>query len=855
MQSEQPSVEVERESSFRSLASKSLALVMVAALAIMLVERQQTGDRPLLRIPGVNRGAPAELVRAGGPFESVRSEVKPMNAPAERAEFHVRQRLPLGARQLPLERLHAEYEQILGRERRRLPAIGGAPGGITGWKWLGPGNVGGRTRAMVINPVDPDVMYAGGVAGGVWKTTDGGGNWNPTDDFLLNLAVCALAIDPTNPNVLYAGTGEGWFSANVFVQGLGIFKSTDAGASWTFLTDTSAGFEYVQQIVISPNDSNRLYAGTRTGVWRSDDAGATWDIVLANPTYASGPSSTVGCIVGCTDLVVRNDTNPDTLFAAFGSLQSDGLYRSSNGGDSWLQYSVPTNQGRCSIALAPSDQDTMYLLMADNGTGGALGQLVSVFRSLDGGNSFTSQVDFGTLMGPWLLSNLSTATDCIDYPVYSQGWYDNVIEIDPVDPDSVWVGGVDLFRSTDGGVNWQITGYWQLYVSDPDSPNYVHADHHGLYFHPDYDGASNQTLFATSDGGIYRTLNAQASASDEDCLDVPDLPLPTIAWQSMNNGYGVTQFYHGDSARDGFVYVGGAQDNGTNRVQALGAQDDWDLVFGGDGGYVAIDPTDGQTMYVEYQGFPTIQKSTDGGDSFVEATSGITDTDGIFITPFAIDESDPQNLWTGGSRPWRTTDGAVSWQVAGPNFVNASSISAIAIWPEDGNVVYLGFSNGYVARTTNGLAGSPSWQVFSNGLVGAHVSSVAIDPVDPDIAYASYSTYGVPHILQTLNGGQSWASIDGIGFAGVPDIPVHWITVRPCNPLQLYAATELGVFASDDGGATWEPSNDGLAHVVVESLDWRGDNELVAFTHGRGAFRTRLLLCDPPRRPATLFPR
>jgi photosystem II stability/assembly factor-like uncharacterized protein len=124
------------------------------------------------------------------------------------------------------------------------------------------------------------------------------------------------------------------------------------------------------------------------------------------------------------------------------------------------------------------------------------------------------------------------------------------------------------------------------------------------------------------------------------------------------------------------------------------------------------------------------------------------------------------------------------------------------------------------------------------------VSSVAVDPFDPDVAYCTYSNYGVPHMRKTVNGGASWFSIDGPVFAGVPDIPVHWIAVRPCNPQQLFAATELGVFASDDGGATWQPANPGLAHVVVESLDFRDENTLVAFTHGRGAYRTHLRPCS-----------
>ena len=773
----------------------------------------------------------------------------PLDEPQRAHDFFLAQRLASGDSRISYEHLRAVYDEI--RMREELEDGGGpGPGGVLGWKELGPGNVGGRTRAIVVDPNDPDVMYAAGVAGGIWKSYDGGASWAPADDFMLSLAVCSLALDPTDSSVLYAGTGEGWYFSPAFVEGLGIFKSVDAGATWTQLQGTVTGvpagaFSYVNDIVVSPNNPDRIYAGTRTGVWKSKDGGATWKVVLGNPSYVSGPFNTNGCVVGCTDLEVRSDTKPDVLFAAFGSAQDDGLFRSFDNGKTWQTYTVPPSQGRMSLALAPGDNDVLYILMADNGTGGGLGQLVDVYRSNDGGDSFTGQVNFGTLTGPWLLSNLAVATGCIQYNVYSQGWYDNVIAVDPVCPDIVWVGGVDIFRSDDGGVTWEIPGYWQFYLNNPQPPYYIHADHHRVVFHPDYDGAANQTMYVGNDGGIFKTENARAATSLEDCPTVPPVgPLPQIVWESLNNGYGVTQFYHGDSSQDGDVFVAGAQDNGTDRVRSAGTPDDWDLIFGGDGGYVAIDPRDGRVMYVEYQDFPTIQKSIDGGDTFVEATSGITDTDGIFITPFAMDQTNPDVLWTGGSRPWRTTDGAALWTLAGPDLSGPDRISAIGIAPSDGDVVYLGFTNGYVARTTDGLSPSPAWSVFTSGLQGAWVSSVAVDPTDPDVAYLTYSSYGVPHVLKSANGGQSWTSIDGLAFGGIPDIPAHWIAIRPCMPKQLFVGSELGIFASGDGGASWTPSNAGLALTVVEALDFQDDDTLVAFTFGRGAFRTKLAPCS-----------
>ncbi len=794
-------------------------------------------------------GADVVSKRFGGDWKT--RQINPPFKPLEAAKFFMNQRVASGEKEIPHEHLRTKLAEVQSREGRASQRGKAMPGGVQGWNWIGPGNIGGRTRTIVIDPDSPNVMYAAGVAGGVWKSVDSGDSWIETDDSMLNLAVTTIAMDPTDSSILYAGTGEGFFNS-VFVRGLGIFKTTDAGASWTQLTGTvtsvpTGAFYYVNKIVISPNDPNRIYAGTRTGVWRSLDAGATWSPVLGNPTYVAAPNVSNGSAAGCTDLTVRNDRDPDVLFAAFGSQEADGFFRSEDGGSTWITYSVPANQGRMTIALAPSNNDVLYLLMADNGAGGGYGQLVGVYRSTDGGNTFESRVDFSHPFGPWLLSNLVLATGCVAHPIgaYSQGWYDNIIRVDPLDPEIVWLGGVDLFRSEDGARTFGAAGYSYYYRTEPE---YIHADHHEIQFHPDFNGTTNQTVYVGNDGGLWMSTNGRASASQEECplfCEEPNCgPVPGINWQSINNNYGVTQFYHGDSAKERDLFVGGCQDNGTNRGQAVDTPNDWTSVFGGDGGYVAIDPTNGDRMFVEGTIFPSIQISTNGGDTFDAVTNGITDSDGVFITPFAMDQADPSVLWTGGSRPWRTTNGGALWTIVGPNFDGPNQISAIAIAPSDSNIVYLGFNNGYVVRSTNALNANPTWQVFTNGLIGSWVSSVTVHPQNPDIAYCTYSNYGLPsNILRSIDGGQNWSSIDGVSFTGVPDIPVHWLAIRPCNPQQLYVGTELGVFASDDGGDTWEPANSGLANTVVESLDFKNSNTLVAFTHGRGVFITDLSPC------------
>ena len=599
--------------------------------------------------------------------------------PSEAMEYYRLKRLPPGATEIPVEKYLAAKMQMdampqySSAQNRALPSRNelkahrteASPEALGMWEPLGPGNIGGRTRALLIHPTTPNVMYAAGVAGGVWKTANAGARWEPLTDLMANIAVSCLAFDPSNPNVIYAGTGEGFFNGDA-VRGAGLFRTTDGGANWTQLAATgTSDFYYVNDLVVSQANPQRLYAGTRTGVWRSLDGGATWGKVL---NYANG----------CLDLVMRTDQATDYVFASCGTFSGAEIFRNTDAGGAgtWTSVQKETGMGRTSLALAPSNQSIVYALSANTLSGMFRDGLYAVFRSTSNGDAGTwaaqvrnnNPLKLNTILLTNPLGSFRSECGLGANSFANQGWYDNVIAVDPLDANRVWVGGIDLFRSDDGGANCGVASYWW---PEPNVPQYAHADQHVIAFHPNYNGTSNKQMFIGNDGGVFRTDDARATVVAG--VTAPCNPSASgVRWTSLNNNYGVTQFYHGAVFPDGKSYFGGTQDNGTLLGTDANGTNGWREIYGGDGGYVAIDPTNPNVLYASTPG-GRFRKSTDGGKTFGDAILGLSGAN-LFITPLAIDPSDPQRLWTGGTRLWRTENGGANW--SDPGLSSATPISA-----------------------------------------------------------------------------------------------------------------------------------------------------------------------------------
>lgn len=712
------------------------------------------------------------------------------SAPAEWARFRAMQQADENGVVAPdgLLRALQARKAILARSPQAIlgsaapPVAGISPGGWTG---IGPGNIGGRIRAVAIHPTQHNTVFIGSVSGGIWKTTDGGVTWAPVADFMGNLSISSIVFDPGNPNVMYAGTGEGFFNVDA-VRGAGIFKSTDGGVTWSALASTNPTLNsvwyYVNRIAIHPTNGNILLAATNSGVYRSTDAGASWNLRTGTTRYAD----------------VRFDpSNGNNAVAAPGFGGGFILY-STTAGDTWNNSSLST-AGRAEVGFgsggnAYASVDTNPINVFNN-TG-------SVYRSTNSGASWTFT------SSPVHLS--------------TQGWYNNTVWVDPTDGNHVIVAGLDIYRSTNGGTNFTKISNWSQFGS-------VHADHHAIVASPGYNGTSNRTIYFGNDGGMYKAVDIAAVTSTN------------VGWTNLNNGLSITQFYSGagHSGTNGQI-IGGTQDNGSLRYSGAGTT--WTSFFGGDGGHSAIDSGDGAYIYGEYVRLQIHRATTVGGNgSFIY--SGITDagSKANFIAPFTIDPNNSNILIAGGESVWRTTNAKgtpPSWSfIQSPVNGGGSGNYTSHVHVAKGNsaLIWNGKNNGALYKTTNGTDALPTWNQFGSGVLPARaVLTILVDPDNHQTVYVGFGGYSNQNLWRTINGGTNWTSIG----TGLPPSPVRSIQRHPGNANMLYAGTEVGIFASDDGGATWNTSNDGPANVSVDQLFWLNASTLVAATHGRGMFTT-----------------
>ncbi|KXK03208.1 MAG: glycosyl hydrolase [Chlorobi bacterium OLB4] len=684
------------------------------------------------------------------------------------------------------------------------------------WVAKGPGNVGGRIRSIIIHPTVTSRILIGAVSGGVWKTTDGGASWDSKLDAFDPIAIGSMVIDPTDPDIVYAGTGEGWGNGDA-VYGGGIYKSTNFGDTWTLLSSTtSSSFRNV--LKMAADVSGNIYAATKNvttkqgggeytlagGLFKSTDDGGTWSKISSTDFSHNYFNPTDVLPYTASEILYAVNNNGGTY---------GGIYRTTDGGTTWSKVTsgLPlSGYRRITLAQDPSHNDTVYAVFesTDKTPAGDAG-LKGIYKSTNRGVSWSSVTDPPKISSTGSLSYLGT-----------QGWYDNIMAVDPFDPDNLFVGGVDMMKSTNGGSNWSQLTYWHSYYGTP----VVHADHHFIAFDP----VTSGTVYSGNDGGIYKSTNSG------------------VNWTSLNTGLEITQFYSGAISSTGSTVYGGTQDNGHLKFTS---GTDWDEVFGGDGGYSAVDQTDASVAYEEYV-YLEIAKTTNGGSNWITSITGLTDaTDPskcLFIAPFSMNPDNSDVLVAGSDNVWITSNGATSWNASSGTLSSGEFVSAVTVVKPTANFMgFAGTTDGKIFKCSSldPAVGIDTWTDISPvGHNGAWVRRIVTKPSNDDTLIACYSGYNITpplmskHVWLSTNEGSSWTDISG----DLPNVPVHSAVFDPVLSSTFYISTETGVYRTTNAGLNWTTFSSGMPTFVPvdELVIQSGTMKLLAFTHGRSVFET-----------------
>ena len=646
------------------------------------------------------------------------------------------------------------------------------------WSPVGPfdapsGGGIGRINCVAMHPTHHDTIYAGAPAGGLWVSYDDGQNWTTHTDELTNIGVSDLAIDPNHPDTMYLATGDR-DAADTY--SFGLMKSTDGGVTWAA---TGLSFNVNQnyrigRVIVHPDSSAIVVAVTNGGIYRSTNYGQTF----------TGEQS--GAFFG-----VRHGTGGTMYATTSGSNPS--IWKSTDYGDNWskLTSGLPTTgKYRVEVAVAESSPSTLYAVFGDSNYG-----FGGLYKSTNSGSSWTLQSSTPNIMG-WSVNGTGSG---------GQAWYDMSIAVDPNDANKVYVGGVNIWRSTNGGTNWTCVGHW--YGANP-AP-YVHADHHHAKFRP---GTSE--LYIGTDGGVYKSADGGSN------------------WTHLNDGMNITQYYKiSQSTSDTMVVLGGAQDNGSHLRTTTS---NWNEVTGGDGMDNGVDAVNDDIMYTSIY-YGDFYKSTNGGASFSGINTLSPSGNGNWVTPFNTDPVAANTIYAGFDRLWKSTNGGTSWAATSTSAITGSNIDEFEVAAANTNYIYV-LINQAIFKSTNG--GSSWTAVTPSGSLapGNNISGVAIDPTDEEHLVISISGYNpTKKVYESYDAGSTWSNIS----SGLPNVPATCVIFEGGANNGIYVGTDIGVYYKSATYTSWVSFNKNLPNVIISDFEMFEDEDLLRIgTFGRGVWQS-----------------
>ena len=674
------------------------------------------------------------------------------------------------------------------------------------WSLIGPEVVpngdGGQGRINIVtpSPYNPNIILIGTAASGLWQTNDGGTTWtiNAAMDKLPNVGISDIVYDPIDPNTIYVATGDADGSGSGIAQptttSLGLLKSTDNGSSWSMTgLNWDVSVAVIRKIDINKVNNKRILAATDAGLYLSLDAGTTWATIMSNGFFD----------------VIAHPTNPSIVYAAQGDLSSFNVfYKSTDSGSSFSimgSGQIPSDIWASRLEVSDASPNTVYVIGA-NTSGGLRG----IYRSTDAGATWNTQATT-----PDILAN-----DIAGTPNFSaQGWYDLAFEVDDSNANILYVGGINIWKSTNAGVTWNIISYWSYPSSNP---SYVHADIHDITISP----FSNSKIYAATDGAMHLSSNSGNS------------------WTNISNTLSTMQFYRLSSGGGSFystIYAG-AQDNGINKYDgSLSPSLQWDRVNGGDGMNVVTNPSNALINYAAIQR-GDLRKTSNGGVSYGGVSPPALSGTGYWVTPFVINPNNALNLFIAYKNVWKTTNSAASWTSISSSFLG--NCTALAIAPSDENYIYASAKFGVTGKiklyATQDGGSTIAWTEITPPFIGQdslYITDIVVSDNDPLKVWITLARYYDGHkVYYSEDGGMSWANIS----KNLPNVPVYTIAYQPFSPDAIYIGTELGVYYTNSSTLNdWTPFNEGMPIITVSDLEINNTQQKIrAATFGRGIWES-----------------
>ena len=631
----------------------------------------------------------------------------------------------------------------------------------------------GRVNCIAFDPNNQDIIWIGSPGGGLWKTIDGGSNWTTNTDNLPVMGISSIAIDPTNTQNMLIVTGDanGWDTYSI-----GILKSTDGGNTWN---TTSLSYNVNQElrinkVIINPNNPDSAYAVTNNNIMISTDAGSSWA-----PIYIAGR---------WRDIEFKPGT-PSTIYAAKQSSGGSNIHRSTDGGANWIQINngMTGSRYRPLIAVTPDNPEVIYALFS-----GSDDEFHGLYKSSDSGENWVLQSDSPNILG----------RDTDGSSTGGQSWYDLSLAVSTENENLLYVGGINLWKTTNGGQNWTIN------ASSGNSSNYsyMHVDQHAAEFNP-----INHIAYAGNDGGFYKYMDNLNN------------------WVDISDGLEISQFYNlGLSQSNPNRLVAGAQDNGTEML----TNTTWDAIMGGDGMECAIDHYDEDIIYAESQ-YGNLKKSYNGGNDWDNIKP--VSYEGGWNTPYEMHSINNELIVIGYEEVYISTTSGSSWDSISYNVSNGSAIKTIALAASNEDYIYVGT---YDRLKVTKDAGA-TWENIKPGLPNYNITDVAVANNNPDKAWVTFSEYeNTEKVYETTDAGSSWINITG---NGLPNLPVNCIVYQGGANDDLYIGTDVGVYHKDNTMTDWMPYMTGLPNVIIRELEIHYTaGTLSAATYGRGVWESPL---------------